>query len=37
VGNFNPQGFDLQALQSSADYRPVYQHDRVSIFEVLPE
>jgi hypothetical protein len=33
-GQFN---FDLQALASSPDYRPVYQQDRVRIYEVLPE
>ena len=36
VSHFGVHNFDLDALQSSPDYRPVYHQDRVWIFEVMP-
>jgi hypothetical protein len=33
-GQFN---FDMQALDSSSNFRPVYSQDRVRIYEVLPK
>ncbi len=37
VSNFGTHNFDLEALQASKSFRPIYHQDRVWIFEVLPE